>query len=504
MERPNVLFITVDQWRAECLSCAGHPVVETPNLDRLAAEGVRFASHYAQCTPCGPSRASLHTGQYLMNHRSGLNGTPLDARFTNIALEARALGYDPTLFGYTDTSVDPRTVTDPDDPRLRTYEGVLPGFTEGLTVPEPFQPWLDWLASLGYEIPPGTYGMFEPDPKVDARGKGSTWAPTVFPAEHSLTAFVNNHVLDHIRGREGWFVHASYLRPHPPFRATPEYHDLYDPADMPPPVRRASREEEAARHPFLAGALGLTFVQSPDDDLEQRQWQATYFALMREVDDELGRLFDAVESAGQWDDTLIVLTADHGEELGDHWLSGKLGWFEGSYHIPLMVRDPRSSADATRGRVIDAFTENVDVMPTILDWLGVETLPLQCDGRSLLPWLAGEVPESWRDEVRYEFDFRIPHLNPHPLGMRMDQANLSVVRTRTRKYVHFPTLPPVFHDLEIDPGELDDMVHDPAYQAERIEYLERMVNWRIEHTERTLAGVLLTPSGPYEGRDWPR
>jgi arylsulfatase A-like enzyme len=269
-------------------------------------------------------------------------------------------------------------------------------------------------------------------------------------------------------------------------------------------VRRASREEEAARHPFLAGALGLTFVQSPDDDLEQRQWQATYFALMREVDDELGRLFDAVESAGQWDDTLIVLTADHGEELGDHWLSGKLGWFEGSYHIPLMVRDPRSSADATRGRVIDAFTENVDVMPTILDWLGVETLPLQCDGRSLLPWLAGEVPESWRDEVRYEFDFRIPHLNPHPLGMRMDQANLSVVRTRTRKYVHFPTLPPVFHDLEIDPGELDDMVHDPAYQAERIEYLERMVNWRIEHTERTLAGVLLTPSGPYEGRDWPR
>ena len=86
MTRPNVLFITVDQWRAECLSVAGHPVVQTPNLDRLAAQGVRFTQHYANCAPCGPSRATLLTGQYLMNHRSGSNGTPLDDRFTNLSL----------------------------------------------------------------------------------------------------------------------------------------------------------------------------------------------------------------------------------------------------------------------------------------------------------------------------------------------------------------------------------------------------------------------------------
>src|SRR6476619_2006259 len=86
----NVLFVTADQWRGDCLSCVGHPVVRTPNLDRLAADGVLFTRHYAQATPCGPSRASLHTGQYLMKHRSALNGTPLDARFTNLALEARA------------------------------------------------------------------------------------------------------------------------------------------------------------------------------------------------------------------------------------------------------------------------------------------------------------------------------------------------------------------------------------------------------------------------------
>src|SRR5579872_3594506 len=90
----NVLFITADQWRGECLSALGH-LVRTPNLDQLAAEGVTFTRHFANTAPCGPSRASLHTGLYLQNHRSGTNGTPLDARHTNWALEAGKLGYDP-------------------------------------------------------------------------------------------------------------------------------------------------------------------------------------------------------------------------------------------------------------------------------------------------------------------------------------------------------------------------------------------------------------------------
>ena len=113
------------------------------------AGGVSFRRHFAQAAPCGPSRASLYTGMYLMNHRSVLNGTPLDARHDNVALVARRLGYDPALFGYTDTSVDPRTVA-PGDPRLRRYEGVLPGFDPVCHLPEgePFE-WLDWLRAGG-------------------------------------------------------------------------------------------------------------------------------------------------------------------------------------------------------------------------------------------------------------------------------------------------------------------------------------------------------------------
>ncbi len=122
----NILFITADEWRGECLSALGHPHVKTPHLDALAADGVSFRFHYAQATPCGPSRTCLFTGMYMQNHRSVLNGTPLDARHTNVALEARKAGYKPARFGYTDVSPDPRQYA-PGDYVLGSYEGVLPG-----------------------------------------------------------------------------------------------------------------------------------------------------------------------------------------------------------------------------------------------------------------------------------------------------------------------------------------------------------------------------------------
>ena len=149
----NILLITLDQFRGDCLSVAGHPIVKTPNLDRLAREGVRLARHYSQAAPCGPGRASLYTGMYQMNHRVVVNGTPLDGRFDNIAHAARRAGYVPTLFGYTDQTVDPRETEGPDDPRFATYEGVLPGFEMGCAMqPTDARAWYDWLAGLGYPV----------------------------------------------------------------------------------------------------------------------------------------------------------------------------------------------------------------------------------------------------------------------------------------------------------------------------------------------------------------
>lgn len=490
----NVLFITVDQWRGECIGAAGHPVVRTPNLDRLAAEGVLFRRHYAQAAPCGPSRASLHTGQYVMKHRSSLNGTPLDARFTNVALETRRAGYDPVLFGYTDASPDPRQLAG-DDPRLRSYEGILPGFRAVVDLPEHARAWGVWLREQGYDVPEDVTEMYRP--VSDAPG-----APVAFRAEHTEAAFLTGEMLDYLDGRDGesWFAHIAYIRPHPPFVAPEPYASMYDPADMPAPIRRDTYEEEGAVSPVLAGAVSIPGIRLGDDLDEVRQTRATYFGMMSEVDAQIGRLFDGIRARGAWDDTLVILTSDHGEQLGDHWLTEKLGWFDQSFHIPLIVRDP--DAPGTHGTVVDdRFTENVDVMPTILDWLDLP-IPLQCDGRSLLGLVRGEVPDHWRDAAFWEWDFRDPigGFAESILGLTMDQCSLSCLRDEHGKYVHFTGLPPLFYDLDRDPDEMVDRADDPAYAATVLGYAQRMLSLRMEHVEQTLTGLVVTAAGVLDGR----
>ena len=196
---PNVLLITIDQWRADSLSCAGHPCAQTPNIDRLAARGVRFARHYAQAAPCGPSRASLLTGMYLHNHRSVGNGTPLDARFTNLALEMRTAGFEPTLFGYTDTTVDPRTVSDPNDWRLHTYEGVLEGFDVEVRLPEAAEAWIEWLRTKGYDVSDDVWDVYRQRDLPEAADRGPTWAPVGYASEHTEAAFLVERFVD-VRG----------------------------------------------------------------------------------------------------------------------------------------------------------------------------------------------------------------------------------------------------------------------------------------------------------------
>ena len=196
----NILFITGDQWRHDALSALGHPVVETPNLDALAADGVLFKRHFTNASPCGPSRSSLHTGLYLMTHRSGRNGTPLDARFTNWAKELRKAGYDPGLIGYTDISPDPRAHVE-GDPALKTYEGVLPGLDPYHVMASHRRTWLSHLRRKGYEVPAvAPEQLYTPqvrDPAM-AETRGPTYPPGAFKAEDSDTAFTTDLALDYI------------------------------------------------------------------------------------------------------------------------------------------------------------------------------------------------------------------------------------------------------------------------------------------------------------------
>jgi arylsulfatase A-like enzyme len=373
--RPNVLLITCDQWRGDCLSAAGHPVVKTPNVDALAAEGVLFRRHYGGAAPCSPARACLYTGLYQMNNRVCRNGTPLDARHGNIALSARAAGYDPTLFGYTDVSLDPRQLA-AGDPRLRSYEGVLPGFTVRQSLPEHQKQWLSWLRAQGIDTSAGSPGIHRPaggQAKVDV-----TSAPPVYTKDQTPTAFLAGEFIRWLGEQEKsapWFAHISFISPHPPFIVPEPYNTMYDPAEGPAFKRAADRQAEAACHPYLAYDLALQkrtkFVPGmqgsvPDWSEENfRRIRAIYYGMISEVDAQLGRIWRELREADAWDDTVIMLTSDHAEMMGDHFMLGKGGFFDASYHIPLIIRDPRRRAAA--GSSVDRFTEAVDVFPTLLD-----------------------------------------------------------------------------------------------------------------------------------------
>lgn len=498
----NVLFITADQWRGECLSARGHPMVKTPNLDALAADGVLFRKHFANAVPCGPSRASLHTGMYLQNHRSGTNGTPLDARHTNWAKEAARLGYDPVLFGYTDTSQDPRE-EDPESPWLTTYEGPLPGIRPVCMMGTWPTPWTDWLKEEGYEVPADirfAYGTRAPGTEYEDGGAHPR--PLIYPQEADDTSFLTDRLMAYVADAKGPFIaHLSLLRPHPPFVASEPWNAMYDPEAVPGFARKEKPDAEAAQHPWLEHQLGRKLFRAPGNEKKLRRMKAVYYGLMSEVDAALGRVFAFLKETGRWDNTLIIFTSDHGEQMGDHWLLGKCGYFDASYHIPLIVRDPRKIADGTRGSVVDRFTENVDIMPTMLDLIGAE-IPVQCDGASLRPFLEGREPATWRREAHWEFDFRDPSDDSAEkrLGLTLHQCTMNIIRDEKYKYVHFTKLPPLFFDLEKDPDEFVNRAADPDYLPLVLDYAQKLLSWRMNHDEQTLTHIAITDDGPVERR----
>jgi arylsulfatase A-like enzyme len=385
---------------------------------------------------------------------------------------ARRSGFDPTLFGYTDIGIDPMMADGPRDPRLDEYDGVLPGLAIGFRLPEDQSPWIDWLDQLGYDVE-------------------GTWVDVLLeepnrPAEHSHSTFLTDRFLEWLdRQRPGWFAHLSYLRPHSPYAAAGEYSRLYDPADVELPIAPA-RE----LHPLHRAMLGVPQAAAPLGEADLRTMRAQYFGMVTEVDAQLGRVLDAIAARGEWDDTIVIVASDHGEQLGDHGLVEKLGYFEESYHTPLLVRDPRRAV--AHGDVVDAFTENVDVLPTLCDLLGA-AIPTQVDGLPLTAFLEGRTPEWWRDAAHWEWDWRFVALSfgasGWPTDRSLERQNLAVVRTTTHAYVHFGN----------GSWRCFDLAADPTWRTETTEpsvvlgLAQALCSWRQEHLDRTYPSMLLSP-----------
>ncbi len=505
----KTLFIVADQFRADLLWGRLGEHVELPNLRKFQEESVSFRRHHSVANPCGPSRASFLTGLYAMTHRSVRNGTPLSACHGNLALELRKGGIEPLLFGYTDTSRDPRTLP-PGDPALHTYEEVMPGFREIVEMRLEYgsYPWQAHLMARGYDLPPYPE-IYRPRPADPARAPRPE-DPALYRAEDSDTAFLTDAFMHHMapRAQSPWFALLTWIRPHPPLVAPAPYNRLYHWQDMPPPAHLGSPADEEAVHPFIAAQraqppIGRQ-VMGCGDELEEasdrdiRRLRALYCALASELDAHFGRLMEWLKQTGQYDETLIVFMADHGEMLGDHFMWGKSHVHEPAWHVPLMIRDPR--LPQAHGRAVEALSETIDIAPTLLDLCGLRP-PAAMDGRSLRPFLEGLSPPDWRTCSMSELDFGDPErptAAQKALGLKLEESNLAILRDGRFKLVHFGAdLPPLLYDLKEDPDELHNLAGDPAHAETLLRLTRALLSHRMRHADHALSHMKITGRGVF-------
>lgn len=490
MTKKNILLIYADQWRQDQF---GVTRSRTPNIDALADEAVSFTRHYTQAIPCSPARASLFTGLYTQTHGVYANGVPLDRRHVTLAQYLRRAGYAPTLFGYTDTALDPRDL-EPADPQAARAYNVLPGCDTGCHLPSDAPN--DWLAHLrrqGLSFS-DVEDVFRPDLSKPSATGGAGGHSARYKAADSDTAYLTDRFLSwEGEQKPGWCALLCYLRPHPPTIAPEPWNSAVDPADLAPPSRHQTPEDEARVHAFMAHQIASGVASSKCSpglagsvaDVAETDWRslrAIHLALMSELDANLGRVVARLKEAGQWDDTLVLFSSDHGEMMFDHHLCNQASWHEQCAHVPLILRIPEAWAREVDGTTVDSFTGGIDTIPTLLDWLGLD-VPRHLDGQSLLPLVRTGGQPLGRDAIQWEYHFREM---AEPLGLDPRQCMMSIYRDAAFKHVWLPGQAPVLIDLKNDPQEMNNLAEDPAHRRTEREYLARQVNHFIQHRDRVL------------------
>jgi arylsulfatase A-like enzyme len=234
---------------------------------------------------------------------------------------------------------------------------------------------------------------------------------------------------------------------------------MYGPEDVQPVIR--SQEERANAHPVFAAYMDMRYSRNMSRNEAREKVIPTYMGLIKQIDDQMGVLMQFLEARGLLDTTMIVFTSDHGDYLGDHWMGEKDLFHEQSAKIPLIVIDPSSAADATRGTVSDALVEAIDLAPTFLDYFGGTPPDHVLEGRSLMPLLHGTMPADWRKVVFSEYDYAMQDVRVM-LNQPIDRCRLFMVFDGRWKFIHASGFRPMLYDLETDPQEFVDRGADPA------------------------------------------
>jgi arylsulfatase A-like enzyme len=302
------------------------------------------------------------------------------------------------------------------------------------------------------------------------------------PKEHSETAWLTTRGIDFIdaQGSDPWLCHLSYIKPHWPYLAPAPYNDMYSASDL-PPVNRSNNELESD-HPLMQAWTNMRVSQSFSRDDVRDIVGPAYMGLIKELDDQLGRLFDYLRESGRMADTMIVFCSDHGDNLGDHWLGEKDLFYDCSARIPLIVYDPRSDADSTRGMVTDKLVEGIDLLPTFLDAFGGIAIPHILEGRSLEPLLHG-IKCDWRSFCVSEYDYSTRDAR-RAVGVDQMDARLVMIFDGRWKLTHVENMRPMLFDLDIDPNELNDLGNNPDFKGQISRLRELHFEWARRHHNR--------------------
>lgn len=499
----NILFIMYDQLRFDYLSCAGHPHLQTPNFDRVAARGVRFSNAYVQSPICGASRMSFYTGRYCASHGAQWNGFPLRVGEQTLGDHLRREGMECWLIGKTHMTADAdgmaRLGLSPDsvigarqaecgfDSWIRD-DGLWGEGPDGF-YDEKRSPYNEYLKSKGYPSD-NPWADFANAGIDDTGDKASGWMfanadqPANIRGEDSETPWLTRETIAFIEQADSdqpWCAHVSFIKPHWPYIVPAPYHNMFGPAQVPAAKRHAVEREDP--HPVYGGYMGNKIAQAFQQEAVRQKVIPAYMGLIKQCDDQLGVLLDYLEESGRLADTMIVLTSDHGDYLGDHWLGEKDLFHEPSVKIPMILYDPRPEADVARGTTCDALVESIDLAATFVEAAGGEVPDHILEGRSLLPWLRGETPQ-WRDFVISEYDYSSTPLC-EKLGLEPRDARLFMVFDGRFKLMHAEGgFRPMLFDLATDPDEFHDLAKGDAHQDE-IERLYRcLAQWGRRLSQR--------------------
>jgi choline-sulfatase len=425
----NLVIVQSDEHAAQYTGCHGHKVVRTPNMDRLAAQGTRFANAYTNCPICMPARATFATGRYP--HQTGFwcNASPYDGRPPSWGHRLQAAGRPVVSIGklhYRNQELD-----------TGFHEQRMP---------------MHAVAGLGDLL-----GAIRQEGPLPPRKKSHVVADEIGPGESSYTQYDRAIAKEAVAWLENeaaaksepWLLYVGFVAPHFPLIAPPEFYDLYPVDEMPLP--KACRPEDWPRHPWFDEFRKAYITDRFFDDDKRRIATAAYYGLCSFMDHHLGLLMDTLERTGLSRSTRVVYFSDHGDNLGVRGLWQKSNFYEESAHVPLIMAGPGIG----RGEAVATPVSLVDFFPTILDALDVPLDPADWDlpGRSLF-----EVMDAPHDRERMVFG------EYHAAGAI---SGAFMLRQGDWKYVHYAGYPPQLFNLVTDPDEIRDLAADPQHHDVR-------------------------------------